>query len=165
MASCACPQEWARTREVACLRAGSRSLSRVILGVSVGQAVDHSPPFLSSHWSVVLPEMVNPSLIALPSGTCNVSARDFTRITIQYDEVCLQVNKLWDIPAAKPTSQFGMVWMRGQGRVYRVRPLKSGEIWGKLPTGFQLHRPQVRTLDEASQASQAALSAWLNKPP
>ena len=120
---------------------------------------------LWSHWSVVLPEIVNPSLIALPSGTCNVSARDFTRITIQYDEVCLQVNKLWDIPAAKPTSQFGMVWMRGQGRVYRVRPLKSGEIWGKLPTGFQLHRPQVRTLDEASQTSQAALSAWLNKPP
>ena len=105
--------------------------------------------------------MVNPSLITLPSGTCNVSARDFTHITIQYDEVCLQVNKLWDIPAAKPTSQFGMVWMRGQGRVYRVRPLKSGEIWGKLPTGFQLHRPQVRTLDEASLHERPA---WLDKP-
>lgn len=60
----------------------------------MGQALGPSPPFLSSHWSVALAEIVETPLIVLLARTHNASARNSTRITVQYAEVCLQINKL-----------------------------------------------------------------------
>lgn len=58
----------------ACLRAGSRSSSCVIVGESAGQAVNHAQSFWLVDWSVVLLEVVGSSLIARLTGAHNASA-------------------------------------------------------------------------------------------